>query len=230
MDIVKWSDSPALFIVNALSTSSVEVLRVVLDEERKSAETVVPDEMLSLAIGRKGQNVRLASKITGWTISVIPSSQDAENRAKENERLLNLFMNKLDVDEMIAHLLISEGYSSIEEIAEVETAELSGIEGFDAELAEELKNRANSVVAKELEEFRKLCVEKDVNQELADLKGVRPAVLYMLVNAGIKCLDDIGDLSTDELLEITKGNLSKMEAEQLIMGIRQTWFDKAEEN
>lgn len=226
IDIIHWADTPAMFIVNSLSTSNVEVLRIVLDEEKKTAETVVPDEMLSVAIGRRGQNVRLASKLTGWNISVIANSEDIERRARENERLLDLFMSKLDVDKMVAHLLISEGYTSIDEISEVDVSELASIDGFDPDISSEIKNRASMVVLQELEKFRQLCKEKEVDEKLAESKLMKNYVLTMLIEAGIKTLNDIGDLSTDELLEMTCNAMSRAEAEQLIMRIRQTWFDR----
>ncbi len=222
IDIVLWSANPAEFIVNALSPA--EVIRIVIDERNQSVEAVVPDDQLSSAIGRRGQNVRLASKLTGWTISVITEEDDNKKRAEENAKILNHFMNNLDVDDMVVHLLISEGYTNIDEIAESDVSELVSIEGFDEALANEIKDRAVAAVMKKKKAVDNLCKKKGVKSDLREYGVIGSDLLEVLVQAGIKSLNDLGDLSTDELLEITGTMLSREEAEALIMDIRKDWF------
>lgn len=222
IDIVLWSDNPAVFIVNALSPA--EVLRIVIDEERNSVEAVVPNDQLSSAIGRRGQNVRLASKLTGWSISVITEEDDVKKRAEESARILNHFMDNLDVDDMVAHLLISEGYTSVEEIANTDITDLISIEGFDEDLSNEIKNRAVAAVENKQKALDNMCKKKGVNKDLRDYAVIGPELLEVLVAAGIKSLNELGDLSTDELLDVTGNMLSNEEAEALIMDIRKDWF------
>lgn len=222
IDIVAWSDNPAIFIVNSLSPADVS--KIVMEETGNRVTAVVPDDQLSAAIGRRGQNVRLASRLTGWTISVTTETDEAQARAKESARILKHFMDGLDVDEMVGHLLAGEGYSSIDEIANSPLSEIATIEGFDEDLAEEIRQRATAYVARKKEEVAKLCKEKGVDQELINCKWLSLELLEALVNSDIKKLDDLGDLATDELLEISNDLLSKPEAEALIMKIRENWF------
>ena len=223
IDIVQWSENPALFIVNSLSPA--KVLRIVMEETGNGVEAVVPNDQLSSAIGRRGQNVRLASRLTGWNISVLTEDEDAENRAKETSRLVKLFTESLDVDEMVAHLLIGEGYSSIRDLAEAGLSELSSIEGFDEDIASEITQRAKSFLDAKKAEIQKLCKEKGVDKDIMEYDLISPELLEVLINAGIKSLDDLGSLSTDELLDIAPDFLNQKEAETLIMGIREKWFD-----
>lgn len=223
IDIVSWSDNPAIFIVNSLSPADVS--KIVMEETGNRVTAVVPDEQLSSAIGRRGQNVRLASKLTGWTISVVTETEESKARAAESARILKHFMEGLDVDEMVGHLLVGEGYTSISEIATSPISEIASIEGFDEDIANEIKQRATSYIDKKQKDVEKLCEEKGVSQELRNYKLLRPELLEALVNADIKTLDDLGDLSTDELLEISNDLLTKSEAETLIMKIRETWFN-----
>lgn len=222
IDIVLWSDNPAVFIVNSLSPA--EVVRIVIDENKRSVEAVVPNDQLSIAIGRRGQNVRLASKLTGWNISVTTEEEDAKKRAEESSRVLKHFMNNLDVDDMVAHLLMSEGYTSVEEIAEADLSDLSSIEGFDELLAKEIQDRAEGAVSKKKKSIDNMCKKKGVKSDLREYGVITPELLEVLVEGGIKSLNDLGDLSTDELLEITGAMLSEEEAEALIMDIRKDWF------
>lgn len=222
IDIVLWSDNPAVFIVNALSPATV--LRIVIDENGNAVEAVVPDDQLSAAIGRRGQNVKLASKLTGWNISVVTEAEDTKKRAEESARVLKHFMNNLDVDDMVAHLLIAEGYTNIDEIAESDLSELASIDGFDEALAKEIQERAAGAVLKKRKAIDNLCKKKGVKSDLREYNVISPELLEMLVNGGIKSLSDLGDLSTDELLEIAGSMLSKEEAEALIMDIRKDWF------
>ena len=222
IDIIPWVDNLAMFIVNSLSPA--DVTRIVMDEANGKVDAVVPDDQLSSAIGRRGQNVRLASKLTGWLISVTTEEEDAKNRAKETARILKAFMEDLDVDEMVAHLLMGEGYTGVEDIANSPISEIASIEGFDEDIANEIQQRAISFMEKKKKEVEALCNEKGVDKELMEYKLLRPELLEVIVNAGIKNLDDLGDLSTDELLEIAGDLLTKREAETLIMKIRESWF------
>jgi N utilization substance protein A len=222
IDIIQWSNDQAVFIVNSLSPA--EVIRIVIDDSKRSVEAVVPDDQLSAAIGRRGQNVRLASKLTGWNISIITEEDDVKKRASENTRILQLFTNDLDVDEMVAHLLISEGYTSVEEVAESDISELSAMEGLDENLAEEIKKRAELAIQRKKKSIDNLCKKKGVKSDLREYAVIGPDLLELLVEAGIKSLNDLGDLSKDELLDITGDMLSEEEADALIMDVRKSWF------
>ncbi|MDR2598381.1 MAG: transcription termination factor NusA [Holosporales bacterium] len=222
IDIVQWSDNPAIFIVNSLAPAAVS--RIVMEESGNKVEAVVPDDQLSAAIGRRGQNVRLASKLTGWTISVTTEKEDAENRARESNRIRNIFIENLDVDDMVARLLMGEGFSSIEDLASASPAELTSIEGFDEDIANEISRRAVTAMEKKRAEIEKLCIEQGVAKDLMEYKLLRIDLLELLVKEGIKTLDDLGSLSTDELLDITGDLLNKREAETLIMKVREGWF------
>jgi N utilization substance protein A len=222
IDIIQWSSDQAVFIVNSLSPA--EVIRIVIDDTKRSVEAVVPNDQLSSAIGRRGQNVRLASKLTGWNISVMTEEDDVKKRAFENTRILQLFKNDLDVDEMVAHLLISEGYTSVEEIAESDVSELSAMEGLDENLAEEIKKRAELAMQRKKKSIDNLCKKKGVKRDLREYAVIGPDLLELLVEAGIKSLNDLGDLSRDELLDITGDMLSEEEADALIMDVRKSWF------
>jgi N utilization substance protein A len=223
IDIIQWSDNPAMFIVNSLSPA--EVTRIVIEESGSAVTAVVPEDHLSAAIGRRGQNVRLASRLTGWTISITTEAEEAKARAKETERILNAFMAGLDVDDVIAHLMIGEGYSSIEDIANSTIAEIASIEGFDEDVALEIQQRAIAHVGKRKTEIANLCIENGVAKDLAEYELLRPELLECLVKSGIKTLNDLGDLATDELLEITGDLLNEADAQTLIMKVRENWFE-----
>ena len=224
IDVVHWSPDPATFIVNAFAPS--EILKIVLDEENKKAEVVVPDEQLSQAIGRRGQNVRLASILTGWHIDVLTADQEAENRQNEEKGRLDLFMQALDVDDMIAHLLIQEGFTKVEEIAFAELDELAGIDGFDEALAKELQSRAAAYLTQKNESLQNKIKEYDLADDLKNFKGLNLTMLEALGAKGIKTLDDFADLSSDELIEIVGNELSEDDANALIMKAREHWFDE----
>ena len=197
VDIIPWSPDAAAFIVNALAPA--EVSKVVLDEDVKRIEVVVPDEQLSLAIGRRGQNVRLASQLTGWDIDIMTEAQESERRQAEFSERSQLFMAALDVDEMIAQLLASEGFATVEEVAYVPLEEITYIEGFDDETAEEIQNRARDHLDREnaaLDEQRK---EMGVADDLAEIEGLTPAMLVRLGENEIKTLEDFAGCVTDDL-------------------------------
>ncbi len=233
IDIIQWSPDEATFIVNALAPA--EVSKVVLDEEEDRVEVVVPDEQLSLAIGRRGQNVRLASQLTGWQVDIITESQDSERRQKEFAERTALFQEALDVDEVIAQLLVTEGFSSIEDLAFVDENEIAVIEGFDEETASELQARARDYLEREATEQDNKRKELGVEDGVLDIQGVTLPMAVALGQAGVKTIEDLADLATDEIrggFEQKGGervrvpgaleafNLSVTDAEALILNAR----------
>ncbi|MSO65001.1 MAG: transcription termination/antitermination protein NusA [Alphaproteobacteria bacterium] len=224
IDIIQWSPDDATFIVNALAPA--EVSKVVLDEESHRIEVVVPDDQLSLAIGRRGQNVRLASQLTGWDIDVLTEAEESERRQEEFRQRSKMFIDSLDVDEVIAQLLVTEGFASVKELANGPTTDLSTIEGFDEDIASELQRRAKDYLARMdlqlTDERRTLGVGDDV----AAIAGLTPAMLVKLGKAGVKSLDDLGDLASDELREIlADSNLGAETVNGIIMAARAHWFE-----
>ncbi|MBL6641352.1 transcription termination factor NusA [Alphaproteobacteria bacterium] len=197
VDIIPWSPDPAAFIVNALAPA--EVTKVVLDEDVQRIEVVVPDEQLSLAIGRRGQNVRLASQLTGWDIDIMTEAQESERRQTEFAERTALFMEALDVDEMIAQLLASEGFATVEEVAYVPVEEITYIEGFDEETAQEIQNRARDHLDRENEKLDAQRKEMGVGDDLAAMEGLTPAMLVRLGENDIKSLEDFAGCVTDDL-------------------------------
>ena len=223
IDIIQWSPDPATFIVNALAPA--EVAKVVLDEERNRIEVVVPDEQLSLAIGRRGQNVRLASQLSGWDIDILTEAEESERRIEEFNTRSQLLIDSLDVDDVIAHLLVTEGFSSVEEVAFVPFEDLLEVEGFNDELAGELRERARTFITKRDEELTLRRVELGVTEDLATVEGITPALLVALGETGAKTRDDLADLSGDELMEIApSGTLNETKANEIIMAARAHWF------
>jgi N utilization substance protein A len=223
IDIIPWSNDPATFVVNALAPA--EVTKVVLDDANHRIEVVVPDDQLSQAIGRRGQNVRLASMLTGWDIDILTEAEESERRLEETKSRSALFIEALDVDDVIAHLLVAEGFASVEEIAGTDVEELAQIEGFDEDVAAELRDRALVYLdqrAVQLSEERRTL---GVSDEVAQLEGLTPAMLVALGHKDIKSLDDLGDLAADELIEIVGADaLAPDAAEQIIMAARAHWF------
>lgn len=197
IDIIQWSPDEATFIVNALAPA--EVSKVVLDEEEDRVEVVVPDEQLSLAIGRRGQNVRLASQLTGWQVDIITEAQDSERRQKEFAERTALFQEALDVDEVIAQLLVTEGFTSIEDLAFVDENEIAVIEGFDEDTASELQARARDFLERETAEQDAKRRELGVLDELLTVNGVTMPMAVALGEAGVKSIEDLADLATDEI-------------------------------
>ena len=197
VDIIPWSPDPAAFIVNALAPA--EVTKVVLDEDVQRIDVVVPDEQLSLAIGRRGQNVRLASQLTGWDIDIMTEAQESERRQTEFAERTALFMEALDVDEMIAQLLASEGFATVEEVAYVPIEEITYIEGFDEETAQEIQNRARDHLDRENEKLDAQRKEMGVGDDLAAMEGITPAMLVRFGENDIKSLEDFAGCVTDDL-------------------------------
>ncbi len=224
IDIIPWSPEPATFIVNALAPA--EVAKVVLEEEQNRIEVVVPDDQLSLAIGRRGQNVRLASQLTGWNIDILTEAEESERRQEEFRQRSHLFIEGLDVDDVIAHLLVNEGFTNLEEVAYVGLEELTGIEGFDEDVAAELQNRARNWLAEQDERNEARRQELGVSDELAAIEALSSGMVVALGEKGVKTLDDLADLAGDELIEIVgKDAMTEDQANEIIMAARAHWFE-----
>jgi transcription termination/antitermination protein NusA len=235
VDIIQWNPDAASFIVNALAPA--EVTKVVLDEDSSRIEVVVPEAQLSLAIGRRGQNVRLASQLTGWDIDILTEAEESERRQKEFAERSQMFMEMLDVDEVIAQLLVTEGFASIEEVAFVDLSEIAHIEGFDEGTAEEIQTRAREYLDKIEAERDAKRRELGVSDDLAKVSGVTTAMLVSFGEHGIKTLEDLADCATDDLIGWTErkrdkdteavrhkgildGEVGRAEAEEMILSAR----------
>ncbi|MFD1697080.1 transcription termination factor NusA [Roseibium aestuarii] len=243
IDIIPFNEDPATFIVNALQPA--EVAKVVLDEDAERIEVVVPDEQLSLAIGRRGQNVRLASQLTGWAIDIMTEQEESDRRQKEFVERSNLFMESLNVDEMVGQLLATEGFASVEEVAYVDLEEIADIEGFDEETAEEIQARARDFLEEQeakLDEERR---ELGVADELKSIDGLTTAMLVALGKDGIKSVEDLAGCAADDLIgwterkdgevkrfegALTGYELSRADAEAMVMAARVAagWIDASE--
>jgi N utilization substance protein A len=223
IDIIPWSPQSATFVVNALAPA--EVTKVVMDEEAGRVEVVVPDEQLSLAIGRRGQNVRLASQLTRWDIDILTEAEESERRQEEFRRRSGLFVEALDVDDVIAGLLVTEGFNSVEELAFTPPEELAAIEGFDDAIAEELIRRAEAFITRRDTELGEKRVELGVSDEIAAIETLTPAMLVALGEKDVKTLDDLADLASDELIEIVGAEvMDEATANDVIMAARAHWF------
>lgn len=207
VDIIQWNPDAASFIVNALAPA--EVTKVVLDEDSNRIEVVVPEAQLSLAIGRRGQNVRLASQLTGWDIDILTEQEESERRQKEFAERTQLLMDSLDVDEVIAQLLVTEGFATIEEVAYVDLAEIAHIEGFDENTAEQIQSRAREYLEQQEAERDAKRRELGVADELAEIPGVTTAIMVALGENGIKTIEDFADCATDELVGWTERKKEK---------------------
>ena len=199
IDIIPWSPDTATFVVNALQPANVS--RVLIDEEEDRIEVVVPDDQLSLAIGRRGQNVRLASQLTAKAIDILTEADASEKRQKEFMDRSTMFEKELDVDETLAQLLVAEGFTELEEVAYVELDEIASIEGFDEELGQELQSRAQEAIERREEANREERRALGVSDDLAAMPYLTEAMLVTLGKAGIRTLDDLADLATDELIK-----------------------------
>ena len=218
VDIVLWSEDPAQFVIGALAPANVS--SIVVDEERHAMDVVVDEENLAIAIGRGGQNVRLASELTGWKINIMDANESAQKMADEASTGRQLFMEKLDVDEEIADILIAEGFTSLEEVAYVPLQEMLEIESFDEDTVHELRNRAKDALL-----TMEIAHEENVDavsQDLRELEGLDADLIGKLADKGVHTLDDLADLAVDELTEIT--GQSEDEAKTLIMKAREHWF------
>ena len=230
IDIIPWSSDPATFVVNGLAPA--EVSKVVMDEEQRRIEVVVPDDQLSLAIGRRGQNVRLASQLTGWDIDILTEAEESERRTEEFRTRSQMFIDALDIDDVIAHLLVTEGFGSLEEVAFVPVEELAEIEGFDVDVAGELQERARQALERRDHEYEERYRALAVADDLIAVEGLTPGMLVTLGENGVKTLDDFAGLAGDELVEMLaasdKGGakLELDEANAMIMAARAHWFEE----
>ena len=218
VDIVLWSIEPAQFVINAMSPA--EVSSIVVDEDAHSMDVVVEEEQLALAIGRNGQNVRLASELTGWTLNILTVDQAAQKNQEEFASVSHLFMEKLDVDEEVAEILVQEGFSTLEEIAYVPLAEMLEIEAFDEDTVEELRKRARAALLTEA--IAKEEKVEEAAEDLLTLEGMDDATAHLLASKGISTMDDLAELAIDELVELT--NMDEERAKALIMKAREPWF------
>lgn len=223
VDIVLWSEDPAQFVIGALAPANVQ--SIVVDEEKHAMDVVVDEENLAIAIGRGGQNVRLASDLTGWKINIMDAAESAQKQAEETDSARKLFMEKLDVDEELAGILVEEGFSSLEEVAYVPLAEMLEIEAFDEETVTELRTRAKDALL-----TQEIAQQESVGQiaeDLRTLEGVSPEILAKLAEGGVLTRDDLADLAIDELTDLT-GQTAE-EATALIMQARAHWFSQDQE-
>lgn len=218
VDIVLWSEDPAQFVIGALAPANVQ--SIVVDEERHAMDVVVDEENLAIAIGRGGQNVRLASELTGWRINIMSAEESAAKHELEAESVRKLFVDKLDVDAEVADILIAEGFTSLEEVAYVPMQEMLEIEAFDEDTVTELRTRAkDALLTMEIAKEEKV---EEVSQDLRDLEGVTPELLSKLAEGNINTRDDLADLAVDELVELA--GLEEAAARALIMKAREHWF------
>ncbi len=218
VDIVLWSEDPAQFVIGALAPANVQ--SIVVDEERHAMDVVVDEENLAIAIGRGGQNVRLASEMTGWRINIMTAEESTSKQAQESDSVRALFVDKLDVDVEVADILIAEGFASLEEVAYVPMQEMLEIEGFDEDTVNELRTRAkDALLTMEIAKEEKV---EDVSQNLRDLEGITPELIAKLATVNIHSRDDLADLAVDELVELT--DIDDEGAKTLIMKAREHWF------
>ena len=223
VDIVLWSEDPAQFVIGALAPANVQ--SIVVDEEKHAMDVVVDEENLAIAIGRGGQNVRLASDLTGWKINIMDAAESAQKEADETSVARQLFMEKLDVDQDIADILIQEGFENLEEVAYVPLQEMLDIEGFDEEIVNELRTRAKDALLT-MQIVREQVVGK-VDEDLRELPGLNADLIVKLAAGGITTRDDLADLAVHELMELT--GQSEDEAKALILKAREHWFAAGDE-
>lgn len=218
IDVVLWSPEPAQFVMSALSPA--EVSRIVIDEDKHAVDVIVDENQLALAIGRGGQNVRLASDLTGWQLNIMTSAEADERNAAEDAAIRRLFMDHLNVDEETADVLVQEGFATLEEVAYVPAAELLAIEGFDEEIVDMLRNRArDAILTMAIAAEEKL---GEVSDDMRNLEGIDADMLRSLAEAGITTRDDLAELAVDELIEIT--GVNEETAKAVILTAREHWF------
>jgi len=219
VDIVLWSEDPAQFVIGALAPAQVQ--SIVVDEEKHAMDVVVDEENLAIAIGRSGQNVRLASELTGWHINIMTPEESAQKTEEESEKVRALFMDKLDVDQEVADILIEEGFNSLEEVAYVPLSEMLEIDAFDEDTVNELRTRArDSLLTMELAKEE---LVEEVSQDLRSLDGVTTTLIAKLAEGNVHTRDDLAELAVDELIEMT--GINEEDAKALIMKARAHWFN-----
>jgi N utilization substance protein A len=222
VDIVLWSEDPAKFVIGALAPA--DVASIIVDEEKHSMDVVVDEANLAIAIGRSGQNVRLASELTGWQINLMTQEESQRKSEEEAAGVRTLFMAKLDIDQDLADLLVQEGFSTLEEVAYVPISEMLDIEGLDEATVNELRTRAKDALL--LEQIRSEEQVEGVEKDLLDLEGMDTELAAKLARGGVKTRDDLADLALDELVEL--GAVDEERAKQLIMKAREHWFAAGE--
>ena len=224
IEIIPWSDDPVSFVINALAPAVPS--KVVMDEDAGRMEVVVPDDQLSLAIGRRGQNVRLASQLTNWFVDILTEAEETEKRQEEFNERSKIFIEALDIDDVIAHLMVSEGFVSVSDIADASIEELVAIEGFDDEIATELSQRAKNFVTIETERIENSLRKLKINDDLYNFEELSKSSLLKLVENNIKTLDDLAELDSEELFSIlgTSVFLNEDDAGSVIMKAREHWF------
>ena len=225
VDIILWDENPAQYVINAMSPA--DVVSIVVDEEAQSMDVAVAEEQLSQAIGRGGQNVRLASQLTGWSLNVMTEVQAEEKSEAESDRLNKQFMDEMDVDEEIANILVQEGFTSVEEIAYVPIEELQQVEEFDEELVEVLRSRAQDILL-----TREIASEEHAgggppSEDLLQIEGMDSVLAHRLAARGVRTGDDLADLATDELVDLV--SIEEARAGALIMAARAAWFEDEEQ-
>ncbi|MAC61320.1 MAG: transcription termination/antitermination protein NusA [SAR116 cluster bacterium] len=224
IEIIQWNENDAEFVVSALAPS--EITKVVMDEETKKMEVVVPDDQLSLAIGRRGQNVRLASILSGWYIDILTEAEESERRQEEFKIRSDHFIKALDIDDVIAHLLVAEGFDTIDDISETSVEELSSLQGFDTDIAEELKDRAISFVEKEKKNMMNAIKKLGLSEDLVNFEYLNSHQIIKLGENGVKCKEDLANLDSAELFDFLgeEGIKNEEEAGKIIMSARAHWF------
>jgi N utilization substance protein A len=220
VDIILWDDNPAQFVVNAMSPA--EVVSIVMDEDSHSMDIAVEEDKLSQAIGRGGQNIRLASELTGWELNVMTAADAEQKSESEMKELIDMFSKQLDVDEEIGLILVQEGFSTIEEVAYVPTAELVEIEEFDEDIVTELRSRARDVLLTQAIVQEEKIDEAEPADDLLELEGMDKGLAYLLASKGVVTREDLAELATDDLLEINEMDVEQAAA--LIMKAREHWF------
>jgi N utilization substance protein A len=226
VDIIIWDENPAQFVINAMSPA--EVVSIIVDEDAHSMDIAVREDQLSLAIGRNGQNVRLASQLTGWTLNVMTESQADEKNEAEILDLLELFISALDVDEDIATILVQEGFSSLEEIAYVPINEMLEIEEFDEDIVKELRSRARDTLLTRAIVEEEQVGEPKLPEDILTVEGVDEELAYLLAKKGIISRSDLAEQSVDDLMELE--GMDEARAGKLIMVARETWFTDEEQS
>ena len=226
IEIIPWSEDPVTFVINSLAPAVPS--KVIMDEEAGRMEVIVPDDQLSLAIGRRGQNVRLASDLSKWYIDVVSETEESEKRQEEISERTKIFIEALDVDDVIAHLIVAEGYSSIDEIASTSIEELNNIEGFEEELSTELKERAQNYVKLENENIEEKLKLSGIESKLYEFSHLSKSSILTLVENDIKTLDDLADLDSEELFTLLGKKVfnNENEAGEIIMEARKHWFEE----
>ena len=219
-----WNDNPAQYVINAMSPA--EVISIVVDEDAHSMDVAVDEEKLSQAIGRGGQNIRLASELTEWELNVM-TEVDADMKSEQETRgLIELFTGQLDVDEEVALILVQEGFASVEEVAYVPASELMQIEEFDEDIVDELRNRARDVLLTQAIVAEEIIENAEPAEDLLELKGVTKTLASKLASKGVITREDLAELASDDLIEIH--DMEKEKADALIMEARSHWFDEDE--